>query len=322
MAWIREEIKQLYIKKTRLNLLLYKAHLTLLKEIHPALLPSVLQYINQQIMKFTLPTVHKHDKKLSTLTERQHNHKFAGCKHTFYNRVSNLTDIKFDSHEMNMLNKGFKYNLPDLNRNHLIKELILTEAAIKSVPDLQTQNDLRVTINSKVDRHIRTHNNNIKPLSDKLKKKYISEIKTVKQIKNKLNEHKAIAIKSDKGNTTVILPKDTHQQKVYDFIHSNNIRSIDSDPTMKYVKCINQAINKCTHLFDETTCRRLKPITAHAPQFNGLPKIHKPGIPIRPLVNYTTAPGYKVSKKLVQLIKNNITPVSYTHLDVYKRQRL
>ena len=30
---------------------------------------------------------------------------------------------------------------------------------------------------------------------------------------------------------------------------------------------------------------------------------HLPNIPIRSLVNYTTAPGYKVSKKLVQLKK-------------------
>ena len=47
-------------------------------------------------------------------------------------------------------------------------------------------------------------------------------------------------------------------------------------------------------------------------------------MPIRPVVNFTTAPGYKVAKELLQVLKSNIkidiNPVSYTHLDVYKRQ--
>ena len=55
ITWIKEEFKQLYIKMNRLNSLLYKAHLTLLKEIHSILLPNILQYINQQVTKFTLP---------------------------------------------------------------------------------------------------------------------------------------------------------------------------------------------------------------------------------------------------------------------------
>ena len=102
ITWIQEEIEQLYIKKNRLNSLLYKAHLTLLKEIHSIILPNILQYINQQVTKFTLPIVHKHDKKLNKLTTRRHHDKFTGCKHTFYTRVSNLTDIKFDAQEMNI----------------------------------------------------------------------------------------------------------------------------------------------------------------------------------------------------------------------------
>ena len=64
--------------------------------------------------------------------------------------------------------------------------------------------------------------------------------------------------------------------------------------------------------------------------FTGLPKIHKEHMPIRPLINYTSAPSYIVAKKLQLILKNSIklthvhsvknSPVSYTHLDVYKRQ--
>ena len=53
-------------------------------------------------------------------------------------------------------------------------------------------------------------------------------------------------------------------------------------------------------------------MTAQAPHFTGLPKIHKEDTPIRPLINYTTAPGYKAAKKLADIIKNNITCLLYT----------
>ena len=68
----------------------------------------------------------------------------------------------------------------------------------------------------------------------------------------------------------------------------------------------NNTINQCNLLLDEKTRRYLKPINARAPKFTGLPKIHKENTPIRPVINYTTAHGYKAAKLLVTLIKNNI----------------
>ena len=81
---------------------------------------------------------------------------------------------------------------------------------------------------------------------------------------------------------------------------------LNSDPTDKYIKNLNQCINKCTSLLSDNTRCYLKPINVKAPIFMGLPKIHKPHIPIRPLVNFTTAPGFKTSKILAKLIKDNL----------------
>ena len=47
-------------------------------------------------------------------------------------------------------------------------------------------------------------------------------------------------------------------------------------------------------------------MNAKAPIFTGLPKIHKDNIPIRPLVNFTTATGLKTAKPLVRLIKDKL----------------
>ena len=44
--WIKEEIRQLYSKKTKLNTKLYNSYLHMMNTIHPALIPKVLQYID------------------------------------------------------------------------------------------------------------------------------------------------------------------------------------------------------------------------------------------------------------------------------------
>uniref|UniRef100_A0A161M298 Putative reverse transcriptase n=1 Tax=Triatoma infestans TaxID=30076 RepID=A0A161M298_TRIIF len=46
-----------------------------------------------------------------------------------------------------------------------------------------------------------------------------------------------------------------------------------------------------------------------APILNALPKIHhpnEPNIPIRPVINYTTAPAYKLTQHLAKVIKNKV----------------
>ena len=50
----------------------------------------------------------------------------------------------------------------------------------------------------------------------------------------------------------------------------------------------------------------LKPIKAKAPCLNGLPKIHKDDMPIRPVVDHTSAPSYRLAAKLERVIKAGI----------------
>ena len=120
------------------------------------------------------------------------------------------------------------------------------------------------------------------------------------------DSNNALITKADKGHTLVIIHNDTYTQKVHKNISDNNIEIINFDPTDSYVKSLNNTINNCTNLFNDRTRRSLKPINARAPKLTGLPKIHKDDIPIRPLVNFTTAPGFKTAKKLVTLIKDNV----------------
>ena len=47
----------------------------------------------------------------------------------------------------------------------------------------------------------------------------------------------------------------------------------------------------------------LKPTASPAPRFYGQPKIHKPGVPIRPIVSYSGSPLYNVNKYIANSLK-------------------
>ena len=94
--------------------------------------------------------------------------------------------------------------------------------------------------------------------------------------------------------------------KVLDFINNNDITRIDKNPTERYVEEINKATNDSPNLLSTSARKYLKPICAKALIFTGLLKIHKIDVPIRPVINYSTSPCYKLSKFLERLIRNNI----------------
>uniref|UniRef100_A0A1B6C8J6 Reverse transcriptase domain-containing protein n=1 Tax=Clastoptera arizonana TaxID=38151 RepID=A0A1B6C8J6_9HEMI len=97
-----------------------------------------------------------------------------------------------------------------------------------------------------------------------------------------------------------------YKQKVERFINENSISKLNKNPTAIYQKRIKNLINNSKVLFDKNEIGYLKMINPAAPELRGLPKVHKEGVPIRPLVNYTSAPSYKIAKKLEKIIKTNM----------------
>ena len=47
-------------------------------------------------------------------------------------------------------------------------------------------------------------------------------------------------------------------------------------------------------------------LNPHIPTLKGVLKVHKDGTPIRPIVDYTQAPAYKLAKKLTNILKTHI----------------
>ena len=101
------------------------------------------------------------------------------------------------------------------------------------------------------------------------------------------------------------MDKEDYVQKAKELLGQSTYRTISSDPTTKYK---NKLVNflksiKAEGEMDDTLYKRLYPTGAGSPKFYGLPKIHKEGIPLRPIVSSIGAVSYETSKELAKILK-------------------
>ena len=82
-------------------------------------------------------------------------------------------------------------------------------------------------------------------------------------------------------------------------------RELVADPTNKYK---NKLINLLKTIKSESgmnnnTYKRLYPTGAVFPKYYGLPKIHKAGVPLRPIISSRGSTTYETAKELAKIIK-------------------
>ena len=109
-----------------------------------------------------------------------------------------------------------------------------------------------------------------------------------------------IILPADKGRATVILSKVDYIKKCKEHIESGPYETLKRDPTESIKReCLKKLKSlKDRNIKDQSLYYKLKPTDSPAPRFYGLPKIHKQGIPIRPIVSYTGTPLYKIANTL------------------------
>ena len=118
-----------------------------LNTLHPAITHEVLDLIQTQIRNIAKVIISKHNKKFDKLYYKQCKQDNIACKHKFYKRVANYTDIMLSTEEQELLSKGLQYNLPDFSKNVLIREITNAEAVIKCIKDQDIQCETRSLIN-------------------------------------------------------------------------------------------------------------------------------------------------------------------------------
>lgn len=298
-TWLNREIKLLYIKKNTINEQLYKLHL---EAAH--LFRNEWSLINNDIqIKLKTELDKKYvtlNKKIEKLLLKQNENEAKSHNHNhnikFFPRVVNLSSPNLTPEENSILELGYKHDLTP----HIIEKIksitIDAETALAKY-DLSQQESLRNQIANNLKKAyttIDTPNNKNK------------ELKTITSLNKKMKQNNIINTKADKGNSIILINKDDYIAKTLKFFNENNINEINKDPTEKYYNQIKKAIKTNDLILNDNERKSCLTMHPKPPSLKAQIKLHKKGEPIRPIVNFTKAPSYKISKKLAKLLQHKL----------------
>ena len=101
-----------------------------------------------------------------------------------------------------------------------------------------------------------------------------------------------------------------YYSKVQTFITNNNFTQLTQDVIDKLQRNIRTAINECNDIIPKDKKWKYINLNPATPNIRGLIKIHIHEAPIRPIVNWKTAPAYKLEKLLTKIFQAYI-PLPY-----------
>ncbi len=127
-----------------------------------------------------------------------------------------------------------------------------------------------------------------------------------RQALRSLKEDNSITIrKADKGNAFVILNSEDYSSKMFFLLQNPTFfKRLDSDPTLSQEKALNAFLKSLLDkdFLEKPLYRFLRSSNARTPQAYGLPKIHKDGTPLRPIISAVRAFNFNVGKLLVWIL--------------------
>ncbi|XP_072144232.1 uncharacterized protein [Dermacentor andersoni] len=211
-----------------------------------------------------------------------------------YNRrttVYNLSSHSVDPAEASVLELGLNFNVapaPDVR-----KVVCAVECAVNQV-DPSRRDEARTRA--------------IGVLSGLHRRKFVSPLSTEeRKAVKRLKANTAIVIlPADKGNATVLTDTAVYKNKMLALLNDQDTYvRLTRDPTLKVQRDFQTLLAdvfrfvapKRKSLYFKLLCHN-----GAAPALYGLPKVHKPNVPLRPIVDYTRSPLYKLSAYLHQLL--------------------
>ena len=226
--------------------------------------------------------------------------------------IENLSSKVLTPEETHVLSKGPKFCLPQTQVN--FAEIVSNvEAGIFGSRGAVENPDL---LRGEVVKNIL----DFIPYSPRLKNQ---ETQTLKKLKK---DPHIIITRADKGNKIVILDKTSYNTKVTDILSdTHTYKPIDSDPTDKFTRLVRKELGilQTERLITPQMYKLFYPKGCSAPKFYGLPKIHKDGVPLRPIVASYSSPTARLGKWLSTLFRPLMqTQTSYIRNSVHLVEKL
>nr|XP_049602429.1 uncharacterized protein LOC125984529 isoform X1 [Syngnathus scovelli]XP_049602430.1 uncharacterized protein LOC125984529 isoform X1 [Syngnathus scovelli] len=110
---------------------------------------------------------------------------------------------------------------------------------------------------------------------------------------------------ADKGRTTVIMETDTYEESMQQLLQDDTYEVVQKDPTEDKKNKLKALLKPLLieNKINKQAYNHLIPTANIIPRIYGTPKIHKPGTPLRPIVDSIGSVTYNLSKALTEIIK-------------------
>lgn len=126
--------------------------------------------------------------------------------------------------------------------------------------------------------------------------------------KRYLNEKKLLAIPFDKGIGICLMKSDAYNRKLLDILELPQFekwkpeRKNAKHPILKEEEKVIKLLDelKDNEIIDEELYKKLRPIGSQPPRLYGLSKIHKPNVPLRPVLSMPGSAYHPIAEKVTE----------------------
>lgn len=297
--WLTEEINGCYKKLSVFELECYNLHMSILNNPltnmdfwfkYEKQMREVIQH-KLRAKHITLNRKYKH------IQQNEKESQGLTFKKPLYidDLVHNFSKQNFSDPEMQVLNKGLNFAPP--NKKQPTNDLVVdVETAIKYNQFIDKANIRNIAF------PIIQNNAN-----KNLRKMDLDYNKIIKDLTKK----DCYYTKADKGNAIVILDKEEYDNRMYSLIKDGKYVEI-RNPLPKMIRETSRALNDYIEQLGFGLKMKLLVSNPKCPALYGLPKIHKPGNAMRPIVSNINSPSEKVAKWLVAEFKKLCQPPSFS----------
>ncbi|XP_060531998.1 uncharacterized protein LOC132705430 [Cylas formicarius] len=285
-ALLQDQIRRTRYEISETELQLFRLHLKLSNKIHQLLWDRIELLTSWRTEKDKDITSKKLWKKLEIL---QINSKKSGqvSNTNRSSTVHNISAYHLSDTEVSVLNKGFNYAIAP--KRVPVEEIVSNVEASLSTIDEQDAELIR----QDVARVLRQS----KPPQPNLSRE------EMQALRNLNNNENILIMPADKGNATVVMNTSDYNAKLEDILNDPIYKLVTRDPTTYLEKTTKSKILDSS--INEDTKKKLIPRekSSRCPKFYGLPKIHKDGVPLRPIVSAFNSPLCKLEKHLASALQ-------------------
>ena len=234
--------------------------------------------------------------------------------------IFNFSDVILTEEEKCALSKGLKFSFPPFRLN-FISHFLPFEKLFKDVFSMDFYDPLNrgfQVFKQSLSHLAHSSFYSYNPFS--IQRPFDNE--WVKLMKNLAKNKNIVVTKPDKGNGVVLLNKSDYLEKMHDILSDRSKFSpITSDPyayILKNEDKINRVLRKLktSGKIGDSAFHSIYSTGSKPGIMYGLPKVHKEGCPLRPILSAIGTHNYKLAKFLVPII-NPITENEYSVKDSF-----